>query len=76
MSDDGLRIADETPKALLVIKSDDGRTLLEIHPDGSVQGEIEDANEAARVFVNAVRQMFGSPVVSTGPASDSPGSAS
>jgi len=38
----------------------DGRTLLKIDlRDGSVTGEVEDAGEAAAVFVAEVRRMMG-----------------
>lgn len=39
-----------------IISGDGGRPLLTIHPDGAVTSEIEDASEAARVFVDYVRQ--------------------
>ena len=44
-----------------IISGDGGRPLLTIHPDGTVTGEIEDASEAARVFVDYVRQNIRQP---------------
>lgn len=37
------------------IMATDGRTLLAIHPDGRVEGAVEDANEAGSRFVEALR---------------------
>lgn len=42
---------------VVAIRGADGRTLLEILPDGSVIGEIEDATEAAAIFVREVRRL-------------------
>lgn len=39
----------------------DGRALLKINSDGTVEGEIEDASEAARRFVEYVRLMMAPP---------------
>lgn len=39
----------------ITILAQDGRDLLKIHPDGRVEGEIEDASEAGRRFVEAIR---------------------
>ena len=39
-----------------MILAEDGRELLAIHMDGTVEGEIEDAGEAASRFVAYVRE--------------------
>jgi hypothetical protein len=39
------------------IRANDNRPLLTIKPDGTVEGEIEDASEAARLFVEHIRRM-------------------
>jgi hypothetical protein len=45
-----------TPPPIVRIENPDtGRHLLSIHPDGTVTGEIEDASEAARMFVKGLR---------------------
>lgn len=57
-----LKIAPVDPATmctLLTIKAPDGRTLLKIDHDGTVTGDIEDASEAARVFVETVRNLLG-----------------
>ena len=46
------------------ISGDGGRVLLTIHPNGTVEGEIEDASEAARRFVEHVRGMVEQPAQS------------
>lgn len=43
----------------VMIKGDDGRTLLTINPDGTVEGDICDAGEAARLFCKSLRQLLG-----------------
>ena len=48
-------IAQPAPPTVLIQNPDTGRHLLSIHPDGTVTGEIEDASEAARVFVESLR---------------------
>ena len=45
----------------VVITGDGGRALLTIRPNGTVEGEIEDASEAARRFVEYVRLMMAPP---------------
>jgi hypothetical protein len=39
------------------IRANDNRPLLTLKPDGTVEGEIEDASEAARLFVEHIRRM-------------------
>ena len=43
------------------LSGSDGRALLKINSDGTVEGEIEDASEAARRFVEYVRLMMAPP---------------
>jgi hypothetical protein len=43
---------------VLRISGKEGRELLKIGADGSVTGEIEDAGEAARVFVESLRSQL------------------
>ena len=43
------------PPPTISITANDYRPLLTIHPDGTVTGEIEDASEAARLFVESLR---------------------
>lgn len=50
---------DRTP--LLIQSSETGRELLRINTDGTVTGAIEDAGEAAQVFVNSLRGMLRQP---------------
>ena len=42
-------------QSIICITAEDGRMLLAIHPDGTVEGEVEDAGEAARRFIEALR---------------------
>ena len=44
---------------IITINSTGNRALLTIHPNGTVTGEIEDASEAARVFVDHIRKYIG-----------------
>jgi hypothetical protein len=53
-------LAQPTPPTIC-IKANDGRALLTIKPDGTVEGEIEDASEAARVFVDHIRKYIAEP---------------
>jgi hypothetical protein len=46
---------------IITINSTGNRALLTIHPNGTVTGEIEDASEAARVFVDHIRHMIAEP---------------
>jgi hypothetical protein len=46
---------------IIVIYSDLGHPLLTFHPNGTVEGEIENASEAARVFVEELRGYFRQP---------------
>lgn len=41
---------------LTITAPEDGRTLLSLEWDGSVTGEIEDASEAGRLFVEYLRE--------------------
>lgn len=43
---------------LLSIKSK-GKTLLVMHKDGTVAGSIEDAGEAAKIFLKTLREHYG-----------------
>jgi hypothetical protein len=52
------------PPPTISIMANDYRPLLTIHPDGTVTGEIEDASEAARVFVEHLRGYFPQPTQS------------
>ena len=47
---------------IVQIHGTDGRVLLSIHPNGTVEGDIEDASEAARVFVEHIRCMVAMPM--------------
>lgn len=47
------------------ISGEDGRALLTIRPNGTVEGDIEDASEAARRFVEHVRKMMAPPKLTT-----------
>ena len=49
------------PPTVLIQNPITGRHLLSIHQDGTVTGEIEDASEAARVFVDHIRHMIAEP---------------
>lgn len=42
--------------AQAIVLADNGRTLLKLHRDGTVEGSVEDASEAGRVFVESVRR--------------------
>lgn len=57
-------IAQPAPPTILIQNPETGRHLLSIHPDGTVTGEIEDASEAARVFVEHIRRMVAQPTQS------------
>lgn len=46
------------------LKANDSRALLTIQPDGTVTGEIEDASEAARLFVESLRGYLRQPTQS------------
>lgn len=52
------------PPPTICITANDYRPLLTIHPDGTVTGEIEDASEAARVFVESLRGYLPKPTQS------------
>lgn len=52
---------------IVEIHGSDGRVLLSIHTNGTVEGEIEDASEAARVFVEHLRHILPSPKTVTVP---------
>ena len=42
---------------IIQVHGTDGRALLAIYPNGTVEGDIEDASEAARVFVEHIRRL-------------------
>lgn len=50
------------PPTILIQNPLTSRHLLSVHPDGTVTGEIEDASEAARVFVENIRRMVAMPM--------------
>jgi len=52
------------PPPTISIRANDSRALLTIQPDGTVTGEIEDASEAARVFVESLRGYLRQPTQS------------
>jgi hypothetical protein len=52
------------PPPTISIRANDSRPLLTIQPDGTVTGEIEDASEAARVFVESLRGYLRQPTQS------------
>ena len=41
---------------LISVWGNDGRELLTIERDGTVKGDVEDASEAARIFVEKLRE--------------------
>lgn len=47
-----------SPKVQIMSNESSPRVLLCIHPDGTVEGEICDAGEAARVFVESLRHLL------------------
>lgn len=49
-----------TPPSLIIF-DEAGRALLTIHTNGTVEGEFEDASEAARVFVEHLRGLLRQP---------------
>ena len=53
--------AGKLPPPTIEIRANDNRTLLTIKPDGTVDGEIENASEAARLFVEHIRHMIAEP---------------
>jgi hypothetical protein len=56
MTNDKCTIGPSTPPPpTITIRENDNRPLLTIKPDGTVEGEIEDASEAARVFFESLR---------------------
>lgn len=50
-----IRLTAQEPAGSFQLVGTGGRCLLKIGMDGTVSGEIEDASEAAAVFVNAIR---------------------
>jgi hypothetical protein len=65
MSNDKFTIGPSTPPPpTICITANDYRPLLTIHPDGTVTGEIEDASEAARLFVESLRGYLTQPTQS------------
>ena len=62
MTNDKCTIGPSTPPPpTITIRENDNRPLLTIKPDGTVDGEIEDASEAARLFVEHIRNMTAQP---------------
>jgi hypothetical protein len=53
-----LEISYPGPGRLNILEST-GKELLAIHADGTVTGSMEDASEAAAIFVREVRRLFG-----------------
>lgn len=53
--------AGKLPPPTIEIRANDNRTLLTIKPDGTVDGEIENASEAARLFVEHIRKYIAEP---------------
>lgn len=51
-----LRVSEDCSHVTVV--GDGGRELLVLNSDGTVDGPIEDASEAGRLFVGAVRQAW------------------
>lgn len=47
--------------AVVSIVDPAGKTLLAIHDDGTVEGDLEDAGDAAAVFVVELRRLMGTP---------------
>lgn len=50
-------VAQPAPPHIVIQNPETSRFLLSINPDGTVTGDIEDASEAARVFVEHIRGM-------------------
>lgn len=69
MSDIGFYGATPTTD-LLTIARPDGTLLLRIGWDGTVEGDVADASEAARVFCREVAGHFGLPRVHAGTLAD------
>lgn len=57
MTNETTCIIKPTIPPIIQIHGTDGRVLLTIHPNGTVEGDIEDASEAARVFVEHIRRL-------------------
>lgn len=55
----GIELSQPWPDHILSIVDADGRALLRIEWDGTVTGTIEDASEAAAVFVAELRHIIG-----------------
>ena len=49
---------DDNPPIILIQNPNTSKELLRIHPDGTVTGSIEDASEAAKVFVDSLRGLL------------------
>jgi hypothetical protein len=61
MTTNGEKHAYYNPPTILIQDPATSCPLLSIHPDGTVTGEIEDASEAARVFVEHIRKYIAEP---------------
>ena len=46
----------------LRVVAEDGRVLIQLNPDGTVTGTVEEASEAGRVFVESIRWQW-SPLI-------------
>ena len=57
---------DTMDRAILRISGDNNEALLVIHPDGTVEGTIENASEAAAVFVREIRRLMAAGPVEVG----------
>ena len=55
-------VAQPAPPHIVIQNPETSRFLLSINPDGTVTGDIEDASEAARVFVEHIRGMVAMPM--------------
>jgi hypothetical protein len=60
----GFKIVEAKPQTITIVGKD-ALQLLAIHPDGTVEGLIENASEAARIFVESIRHH----ITRTAPAS-------
>jgi RNase P/RNase MRP subunit p30 len=65
MSNEKYTVGPSTPPPpTITIRANDNRPLLTIKPDGTVEGEIETASEAARLFVESLRDYLPKPTQS------------
>lgn len=64
MTDETTFIIKPPTPPIVEIHGFDGRVLLSINTNGTVEGDIEDASEAARVFVKEIRKLVTLPTQS------------